>query len=84
MYPGSSEPIFKHLTDFESSRRYAPAGALRMRGAAGFDLPRRENRTSTVPGGHYTKPLVRAPFVRPSQREEPPEAHPVLLAMNLG
>ena len=25
-----------------------------MRGAAGFDLPRRENRTSTVPGGPGT------------------------------
>ena len=33
---------------------------------------------------NYTKPLVRAPFARPSQREEPQEAHPVLLAIDLG
>ena len=45
-----------HVALQQSSRRYAPAGALRMRGAAGFDLPRRENRTSTVPGGPGAAP----------------------------
>ena len=37
-----------------------------MRGAAGFDLPRRENRTSTVPGGPGAAPP--GPFFRPGRR----------------
>ena len=57
---------FTKKTDFESSCRGAPAGAWRRRGAAGFDSPRRKNRTSTVRGGPGVAPP--GPFFRPGRR----------------